>query len=166
MDNENNLGAARNGLSSPANNSLQQSYYIAALSRYLRLSGLISPVTDVRDGIEYQFDFYNVETGSLIKVFTTLDEEQISKYQPLAADEGVLFILDTTAFEDCATECGAETFEGLPDSVFEAAERLDALIYFDKRLYECLDDVHDRDDWNPMLPFERQRLIAVIESID
>ena len=92
------------GLSSPANNFLRQSLYIAALDRHLGIRGLISPVTDDESGLN--FDFFCPTTGTLIKVFKSLDQDAISRYQENHREKNIV-IVDAVALEQVeCDECG------------------------------------------------------------
>ena len=69
------------GIHSPANQSYRQSLYVAAIAETLGYKGLASPVVDVRDGVEYSFDFYQPEDRALIKVFKGFDEQEYCAYR-------------------------------------------------------------------------------------
>lgn len=158
MNFDNNRAA---GLSSPANNSLQQSLYIAALDRYLGIRGLISPVTDEDTGLAC--DFFCPSTGTVIKIFKSLDEGTIFRYEQ-GRRERSIFIVDAHALEttEC-DECGDKHPNWESEVLRTAATILDAYLYLDDELFsfnpeEC--------EWEPIIPVERRRCIEALYNMD
>lgn len=158
MNFDNNRAA---GLSSPANNSLQQSLYIAALDRHLGIRGLISPVTDEDTDLDY--DFFCPDTGTVIKIFKTIDQDIISRHEQ-GRREKTIFIVDAVALEttEC-DECGDKHPNWESEVLHTAATILDAYLYLDDELFsfnpeEC--------EWEPVMPVERSRCLEAIANMD
>jgi hypothetical protein len=146
------------GLSSPANNSLQQSLYIAALDRHLGIRGLISPVTDDTTGLDY--DFFCPSTGAVIKIFRSIDQNTIAQYE-VGRREKSIFIVDAVALEQ--DDCD-DTYPNLESGILHtAATVLDAFLYLDDELY-----IFEPEgcEWDVVIPMERSRCLKAIANID
>ena len=161
-NNNGNDGAANSsnnlqrGLSSPANDSLQQSYYIAALDRYLEMRGLVSPVIDKQSDYVYTYDFLHVESGTVVKIFKQLDDREMSRYSNRADDRVTCFILDATYFCGDLSDyvVGAAINNVVPEAL-EAAANLRAYIFFEGVLWELSEQPEGEWEWKQVIPVER-----------
>ena len=158
MDNSN--------LNSPLTKSLQQSLYIAALDRYFGIRGLISPVTDHRHGVDYTFDFYHPQSGTLIKFITEPTAEQIDRDAEILTDDDVMVIIDAShqAVGICFN-CDEPCLNTVPAEIPELAETIGAYVYFDDCLWQ-MDDPDDHQSWERMIPWERERCMRAIWHLD
>ena len=64
----------------PANRSLQQSHYIAAIAKFTGHEGLQSPVTNIYEDERYTFDFFCPESECLFKVLSLDELDEYDKY--------------------------------------------------------------------------------------
>ena len=149
------------GLSSPTNQSLQQSLYIAALDRHLGIRGLISPVTDTSTGLDY--DFFDSEGEQLIKIFKSLAAEDLVKYEEGRPEIDPLYIIDGTGLtaglcKDCGQMHPSLQSKGLTD----AALVFDALLYADDQLWEFCEEDHS---WVPITPIQRELCLQAIHNL-
>lgn len=155
---KNNCRSQRSGLSSPANQSLMHSLYVAALDRHLGIRGLISPVTDNVSGFEY--DFFHPASGRLIKIFNSLDDHIIEKYCGAIPEPHPIFIVDNdTILGDDKWNSAIDKFLG------DAVIRLHALQYLNDMLLEHFVDEDEEDDWEIITPIERARCIDAINDL-
>ncbi|HEY3899600.1 MAG TPA: hypothetical protein VGM54_13350 [Chthoniobacter sp.] len=149
------------GLSSPANNSLQTSLYIALLDRYLGIRGLVSPVVDEDAKLDY--DFFHPKSGRVIKIFKSLQPEEIEKYAISGREENI-FIVDAVALDSTTCEgCGEPQPDIDSEELIEAAVVLNAYLYFDDTLNRWDEEV---GKWAIMMPYERERCMDAIFNLD
>ena len=147
-----------NGISSPANASLQQSLYIAALDRYLGIRGLVSPVTDTNSGLSY--DFYHPASGRLIKVFKALSSKHLAEYEQSRPTADPLYIVDGIALEDSECPgCGEMHANFASEDLADALLVFDVLVYADDLLWQFDDE---EEEWEPMIPVERSRCMGAL----
>jgi hypothetical protein len=152
------------GISSPANQSLRQSLYIAALDRYLGIRGLISPVHDKKNDLHY--DFLIEHSQRLIKVFKSVEAEEIAKYAEANADTDPIFIIDTELLgETWRAGCEKLPMDIESEEIVEAAINAGALLYHQERLWQPSPDEDTENSWEPLEPFERSRCINALLSL-
>ena len=158
-DNANIHDESHPGISSPANQSLRQSLYIAALDRYLGIRGLISPVYDEKYDLHY--DFLIEHSQRLIKVFKSLDAEEMSKYEEANAHYDPIFILDSELLEktECPG-CGDLHVNIESDEIVEAAINTGALLYHQERLWRLSPDEDSENVWERLEPIDSCRVNA------
>ena len=153
------------GISSPANQSLRQSLYIAALDRYLGIRGLISPVYDEKYDLHY--DFLIEHSQRLIKVFKSVEAEEIAKYAEANADSDPIFILDTEYLgETWRAVCEKLPMDIESEEIVEAAINAGALLYYQDRLWQPTPDEDTDKSWDPLEPFERSRCINALLGLE
>jgi len=149
------------GLSSPANNSLQQSLYIAAIDRYLGIRGLISPITDEDAGLDY--DFFHPDTGRVIKILQSIDQDTIMRYEK-GRRENAIFIVDALALEhvEC-DECTRLHPDVESEELSALALALNAYLYVEDELFEFA--ALERE-WDLVLPVERMKCIDILGGME
>jgi hypothetical protein len=141
---ENIISKNNAGIQTPANDSYQQSLYIAAISQFIGCEGLASPASDVRDGIEYTFNFYHPECGKVFKVFKSDDLSEYEKYTQYP--EKVAIIVDVSNAEYKIGECGCcgDMFVILPHDLGDKLHDTDSTwIYCHGHLCEFVRDAAD-----------------------
>lgn len=149
------------GINSPANNSYQQSLYIAAISKFIGCEGLCSPVTDTRDGIKYTFDFYHPECGKMFKVFRA---DALSEYEQYALYPGEKIIIvdaDNCNYQVGECACCEELLLILPHKIGEQLHDTDStLVYFKQQLWEFRSEEKDGTSlWRMIVP-------AVLQEVE
>ena len=154
------------GIQSPANNSIRLSSYIAALDRYIDLSGFAFPVTDTREGVKYDFDLFNPSDSYLIKVFTQLNEDEFEKYESFHEDDNVLFIFDATDLTDECPDCGKPCFGSINEDFLAIAYEFQALVYLDGQLWHIVEDDDEEEVWETMMPVQRRILLDEINGLN
>ena len=154
-DNANVNDESHPGISSPANQSLRQSLYIAALVRYLGIRGLISPIYDEKNDLHY--DFLIEHSQRLIRVFKSLDVEEMSKYAEANGDYVPILIIDTEHLKK--TECSGKLRVDIEsDEIVEAAINTGALLYHQERLWRLSPDEDADNVWERLEPIDSCRV--------
>lgn len=148
----------QSNLSSPANQSLKQSLYIAALDRFLDLRGFVWPVTDRIRDTTFTFDFYHPEDRKLVKVFRELGSTEVVRYKSYLQHRDVVFVFDSDDEDpdlwECE-DCGGPHLS-LPATLEPGATALGAYVYHHDRLWEPGEpaDPHKPTTWIPIVPVE------------
>ena len=150
------------GIQMPANNSYQQSLYIAAISKSLGLEGLVSPVTDVRKGVEYAFNFYHPEAQRLVKVFQTYDKESYRQYSKHPKQPIIIFDAASIPHQLKECECGCGySYLHVSESAFSESVRWNdrAYIYHDGDLWKCHASIDGEWRWKQVMPVVLQQFV-------
>ncbi len=153
------------GIQMPANNSYQQSLYIAAISKSLGYEGLISPVSEVWHGVEHTFDFYDPEAEQLFKVFPAFDERQYAQY---AKYHGRPFIILDSAgvsheIKDC--ECGCEYMQVTDAKIAKRIYRdQETVIFHDGNLWKFRGFIDGEWTWKKIMPVVLQEFVEEVDD--
>ncbi len=133
------------GIQTPDNGSYQQSLYVAAISQFVGCEGLASPATDVRDGVDYSFDFFHPECGKAFKIFNASDLSEYGKYTQYPGD--VIVIVNVDDHPGCQVgkcPCCDDAYVILPRKLGEMLHDTDATyIYLRGHLCEYIGDEKD-----------------------
>lgn len=148
------MNSYNSGIQLPANNSIRLSSYIAALDRYMGLSGFAFPVTDTREGVKYEFDLFHPGESNLFKVFTQFDEEQFERYERFREDESVSFIFDATNMSEPCPGCGGPCLEFVDEDLLSVAADFQALVYLAGRFWRMIGD-EGEERWEVMTSIEQ-----------
>jgi hypothetical protein len=135
----------KTGIQTPNNGSHQQSLYIAAIAQFIGCEGLASPATDMRDGIQYTFDFHHPECLKVFKVFKSSDLSEYDKYVQYPGD--VIAIVDVDDNPGCQLgkcPCCDDAYVIVPRDLGEKLHDADATyVYFRHHLCEYIGDEKD-----------------------
>ena len=141
------------GISSPANRSLQQSYYIAAIAKFTGHEGLQSPVANIHEGELYTFDFFCPESEYLFKILPLGELDEYDKY--LQHPGNVTIIIDLELNDDpvyTAHVCGREVII-VSREVTARLHTLDyTVLYFDRQLWQFDQLVDGLGFWSRLDP--------------
>lgn len=148
------------GIQMPANDSYQQSLYIAAISKSLGHEGLVSPVSEMWHGVEHTFDFYDPEAEQLFKVFGTFDEKSYAQYSIYHGQPFV--ILDGAGIpheiKDC--ECGCEYMQVTDAKIAKRIYRdQNTVIYHDGDLWKFRGFIDGEWTWKKIMPVVLQAFV-------
>ena len=141
------------GISSPANRSLQQSYYIAAIVKFTGHEGLQSPVTNIHEGELYTFDFFCPESEYLFKVLSLDQLDEYDKYLRHPGD--ITIIIDLELNGDPVFTAQVNEREVIIVSR-EVTAQLHAtestVLYFDRQLWQFDEVVDGLGFWSRLDP--------------
>lgn len=160
------------GLSAGVDDIRRESIYIAMLDRYFGISGLVYPLVNEKNGQKYTFDFYQPASGALIKVFTSLEQQQIERYSEYAesCDLDLIFVVDTLTLGLANAKCGGCGGELPPNDkiLLDAVEEAGAFLFHEGRLWELdpFDDMgSDHHVWAPVIPIQHQAVVHLLSHI-
>ena len=160
------MNSNNSGIQSPANTSIRLSSYIAALDRYIGVSGFAFPVTDTRAGVMYDFDLFHPGDSHLIKIFTQHNEEEFAKYETFQEDDNVFFIFDATKLTEHCPSCGNSCFDSINEDFLDMASDFGAWVYLGGQLWEFDTDEDDDMVWKQMMPIQRRILLDEISDLN
>ena len=149
------------GIQMPANDSYQQSLYIASISKSLGYDGLHSPVTDKQNGIEHTFDFYQPDAEILIKMFQGFDEGQYNLYAHHPSKPILIFDSSTIPCRMDLCECGCGSLLVVDKTVAEHLyDNPYVFIYNDGDLWEYHLHTDGKWVWKRKMPFLIRAMMA------
>lgn len=146
-----------NGICIPANDSYQQSSYIAAISRFVGVHGLEYPVSETVKNMRFDFDFFDPEARMLIKVFRKIDAVEIEKYHRYSLDRDVFFIVDCDELETEVRECeccGGGILTLSNENEGTLAEHIGAFVFYDDALWRLSTKEGTKPQWSQLSPVE------------
>jgi hypothetical protein len=148
------------GIQTQANDSYQQSLYIAAISQFIGCKGLASPAIDTLDGVEYTFDFYHPECGKVFKVFKSDDLSEYEKYTQYSGNVVIIVDADNAECELEQCSCCGDKSLILPHELGEKLYDIDStLVYYHHYLCEFDGDATDGTaHWLILVPIALQKL--------
>ena len=113
-------------------------------------------VTDIRDGIEYTFNFYHPLCGRLFKVFRSGDLTEFEKYAAYPGDAVIIVNVDDHPNCEVSEEtCCDDVCLILPRAFTEKLETAKvAYVYFEGHLCEYSGDVGENESvWDSLKPY-------------
>ncbi len=159
-----NASPPRTSSTSGIPQSLKQSFYIAALDRYLGLRGFIFPIDDIVNRLTY--DFLHQETGAFVKVFTTTDPKHLEPYELRRPERNPIYIVDAEQMDGVERIKGPQHNLLLPKNVCERLRPFSPYVYYDDTLWEHDPSNEERDCWVAILPDERARCIIALTEME
>ena len=144
------------------NRSHQQSLYIAAISKYLGYDGLISPMSDTREGVRYTFDFFAPKQKRLFKIFHEFDEETYRLYSGHPFHPNLIYDLPEDLCRQSRCRCGRCDLMDVDDEIHRhLCDDPFSRICQDGRIWECFNTWNGGHQWREALPIA---LVGVIEE--